>query len=169
MKKLFIIASVIISIIIINKGYNDIKIPNNAIRIRIIANSNNIEDQLTKYKIKEKVENLLYKKLNNTETIEEARSEIKNSMNEIDDLLNKETDQKYSINYGMNYFPKKVLYGINYDEGKYESLVIKLGESKGNNWWCVLFPPLCLIETQNNNLNDVEYKSKIIEILNEYK
>lgn len=169
MKKIFIIASIIISIIVINKEYNDIKIPNNAIRIRIIANSNSIEDQLTKYKVKEKIEKTLYKKLNNTKDINQARNIIKNNLNELDSLLNKTIDTKYNINYGINYFPKKELRGIKYDEGNYESLVISLGESKGNNWWCVLFPPLCLMETENKNDDYIEYKSKIIEILNAYK
>ena len=161
MKKIFIILSIIISILIINKEYNDIKIPDNAIRIRIIANSNNIEDQYEKYKVKTKIENMLYKKLNNTKDINKARNTIKNNLKEIDNILDNTTNSKYSINYGINYFPEKEFHGIKYNEGNYESLVIKLGESKGINWWCVLFPPLCLVSTKDNNKDNIEYKLTI--------
>ena len=83
---------------------------------------------------------------------------------EIENIVNNETNgTNYNINYGDNYFPKKELNGINYKAGKYESLVIKLGEAQGNNWWCVLFPPLCLLEAEENT--EVEYKFKVLELL----
>lgn len=170
MKKVLIIISIIITILIYNKNLDDITIPNNAIRIRVIANSNNIEDQVLKLKVKEKVESKLYEKLDNTKDINIARNKIKSSLQEIDNIVNNETNgTNYNINYGDNYFPKKELKGINYKEGNYESLVIKLGEAQGNNWWCVLFPPLCSIDVKENDSDKVEYKSKVLEILNAYK
>ena len=168
MKKILIIMSIIISILFLKDKYNDIIIPDNAIRIRIIANSNSIDDQIQKLRIKEKVENKLYKELGNTKDIDKARYIIKNNLNNIDTLVKEETND-YDINYGDNYFPKKELFGIKYNEGNYESLVIKLGESKGNNWWCVLFPPLCLVEGKKSDKNNIEYKSKVLEIINKYK
>ena len=71
----------------------------------------------------------------------------------------------YDINYGINFFPEKEYDDYVYQEGNYESLVIKLGEAKGNNWWCVMYPPLCLIDQNSNNKEDVEYKLYIKEIL----
>ena len=73
----------------------------------------------------------------------------------------------YSINFGLNYFPEKEYKGIVYEEGYYESLLITLGEGKGNNWWCVLFPPLCLLEAEENT--EVEYTSLVGELLEKYK
>lgn len=170
MKKIFIIMSIIITILIYNKNLDDITIPKNSIRIRVIANSNNIEDQILKLKVKEKVESKLYEKLDNTKDINIARNKIKSTLPEIENIVNNETNgTNYNINYGDNYFPKKELNGINYKEGKYESLVIKLGEAQGNNWWCVLFPPLCNIDVKENDSYKVEYKSKVLEILNAYK
>ena len=52
--------------------------------------------------------------------------------------------------------------GIKYKEGYYESLVISIGDSKGDNWWCVLFPNFCLVDTNN----DHEYKLYFKEIFN---
>ena len=170
MKKALIIIAIIITIIIYNKEYDKILIPENSIRIRVIANSNNIEDQVLKLKVKEKVESKLYEKLDNTKDINVARNKIKSALTEIDNIVNNTTNSNnYNIKYGTNYFPKKELNGINYDEGNYESLVINLGEGKGNNWWCVLFPPLCTIDIKENNTDKVEYKSKVLEILNDYK
>lgn len=72
----------------------------------------------------------------------------------------------FKINYGSNYFPEKKYKGITYKEGYYESLVITLGEGKGDNWWCVLFPPLCLIEADESR--NVEYKSFVKEMFDKY-
>ena len=170
MKKILIILSIIIITIIYTKEYNEVLIPENSIRVRVIANSNNIEDQVTKLKVKENLENILYKKLDGVKDINEARNKINNNLKEIDNMVSHITNSNdYKINYGNNYFPKKELNGIEYKEGNYESLVINLGEAKGNNWWCVLFPPLCMLEGEKNNLDKVEYKSKVLEIINAYK
>ena len=70
----------------------------------------------------------------------------------------------YNINYGYNYFPTKEYRGIKYKEGYYESIVISIGDAKGDNFWCVLFPNLCLIDTENTT--DIEYKSWALEKIN---
>ena len=170
MKKIMIIASILILILVSNKEYDKILIPEDSIRIRVVANSNNIEDQLLKLKVKEKVEKNLYTNLKDVKDIKTARTTIKNSIPELENLVSSTTnDNNFRINYGTNYFPEKELNGISYKKGNYESLVINLGESKGNNWWCVLFPPLCMIEASENDTDNVEYKSKVLEILNNYK
>ena len=87
--------------------------------------------------------------------------------NKVDKLLKKENYKLgYSINFGYNYFPEKEFKGITYEEGMYESLLINLGEAKGNNWWCVLFPPLCLLEAEESE--EVEYKVFIQELIEKY-
>lgn len=164
--------AIIIGILCFNKlKENNILIPENSIRIRIIANSNSIEDQYLKIKIKKDIEKILTEKVKNTKNINEARNNIKNNLYKVENILKKTlVNNNYEINYGINYFPEKELYGVKYEEGNYESLVIKLGEGKGNNWWCVLFPPLCMIDVKiDENNENIEYKSKIVEILNKYK
>ena len=74
----------------------------------------------------------------------------------------------YKIDYGINYFPRKVYKGVVYEEGMYKSLVITLGDGKGSNWWCVLFPPLCLLD-ENETTADVDYQlyvARIIKVFN---
>jgi len=170
MKKAIIFFSIIILLIISNKEYKKIIIPNEAIRIRVIANSNSLEDQLLKFKVKDNITKHLYNNIQDINNIDDARKNIKSSLRDIESIVSKTLNNNdYKINYGNNYFPKKELNGLSYEEGNYESLVINIGSGKGNNWWCVLFPPLCMIEGTYKESNNIEYKSKILEILNRYE
>ena len=113
----------------------------------------------------------MYELLKNTKGVEEARRIINNNLTYIDEevrltLMKLNYELGYDINFGLNYFPSKEYKGITYEEGYYESLVITLGEGKGENWWCVLFPPLCLIEANEND--EVEYTSFVKELLEKY-
>ena len=149
---------------------NDI-IPEEAIRIRVIANSNSDYDQNIKNKVKEQIENDMYNLLKNSKTIEEVRNKVNNNVEKekenISTVLKKENYQlPFEINFGYNYFPKKEFKGITYKEGYYESLVVTLGEGLGDNWWCVLFPPLCMIEAEDST--DVEYTSMVKELISKY-
>lgn len=174
MKKTLIILAIIITILVLNKGLAEetILIPNNSIRIRVIANSNNLSDQYEKNKVKEQIQIYLEELLKDTKTKEETEVLLKNNLESINQIVKyslKEMNSEtiYNINYGKNFFPKKEYKGISYESGFYESLVITLGEGKGNNWWCVLFPPLCLIDEQEELTNN-EYKLYISELIEKY-
>ena len=149
----------------------NITIPNDAIRIRIIPNSNSSFDQDIKLKVKDKLEITMYDLLKDAESSEEAKEIIQNNLELVDKdvkkiLSDENYDKGYTINFGKNYFPEKEYKGVKYEEGYYESLLITLGKGEGDNWWCVLFPPLCLIEGEEDT--EVEYKSIVMEILNKY-
>ena len=171
MKKIIIALLVILSIIIFDKTKADNIIPKEAIRLRVIANSNSKYDQQVKMKVSKNIQSELYNLLKETKGIEEARKKIKDNMNGLNNSVKKTLKQEdyplsYTINYGDNYFPKKEYKGIKYEAGYYESLLITLGEGKGKNWWCVLFPPLCLIEAEESD--KIEYKSFIKELIDKY-
>ena len=74
---------------------------------------------------------------------------------------------QYDISYGDNFFPSKTYKGIKYPAGYYNSLVITLGQGLGENFWCVMYPPLCLID-ENKNSTDIEYKSYVKDVLLKY-
>ena len=174
MKKILIILATIIMIFILNKDLDEgiVLIPNNSIRVRVIANSNSISDQYEKNKIKEEIQIYLEDLLKDAKTKKETETLLKNNINNIDKIVEdslKEMNNEtiYNINYGKNFFPKKEYKGVSYESGFYESLVITLGEGKGKNWWCVLFPPLCLVEEQDNLTNE-DYKLYITELLEKY-
>ena len=141
-------------------------IPTDAIRIRILANSNTINDQKIKQEVKEEVEKYLYKILKNVENPIEAEKVIKENINDVGNIVRNIFGDEFDINFGLNYFPKKVYKGIEYNEGYYNSLVISLGKGLGDNWWCILFPPLCMLE--GNELDDVEYRSLVSDIIKQY-
>lgn len=167
MKKLVLILGIIMSLIlIISKQEELILIPNEAIRVRVIANSNSKKDIETKEKIKDIINNIVEKELSRVTSIEEARLKIKNTIKTINNSVEKELNNKdFNINYGLNYFPEKIFKGIKYQEGYYESLVVTIGNGEGNNYWCVLYPPLCLI---NEDTNEYDYHFFIKDILNKY-
>ena len=157
MKKLIIVLTIVIAVLCLNKKeYYD----KDTIRFRIIANSNSVEDQ----KLKKEIINDISKDLinKNINTISEERKYIKEKIPAFEDKIKNKTNE-YSINYGNNYFPEKTYNGKTYKEGDYESLVITLGEGQGNNFWCILFPPLCMIDKEEEK---VEYKSLIKEVIN---
>lgn len=171
MKKLIIILlTITVSILIYNDNKkSDIIIPDTAIRLRVIPNSNSSLDQKMKLKVKEYLENDTYKVLKDKNSIDEARKTIKKSIpsieENIDRIFNENNyDMNYKVEYGYNYFPKKEYREIKYPEGYYESIVISIGKAEGDNWWCVLFPNLCLIDLENKN--NTEYKTWIGEEIN---
>jgi stage II sporulation protein R len=162
MKKIIIILT-IISFIFICSSKDEIIIPKDSIRFRIIANSDSLNDQNTKLKIKEELITNIMPEITNINNLNESRSAIKSSIPNIENILNK-YNVNYNINFGNNYFPAKEYNGLQYPAGNYESLVITLGNGLGKNWWCVLYPPLCLIENKPTN-DKIEYKYLIKEVL----
>ena len=166
MKKIIIILFFITLILVGINEKEDILIPSNAIRFRIIANSNSKEDQELKKTIKNDVEKELFKLLQDVDDINTARDIINNNINNIDNIV-KKYNVSYDINYGNNYFPIKEYKGIKYAAGNYESLVIKLGKGVGDNWWCVLFPPLCMLD-ESENIDNRQYQLYTKEIINKF-
>lgn len=146
-------------------------LPDDAIRLRIIPNSNSTYDQSIKLKVKDLVEKEMYDLLKDTKGSIEARNrillELPKIEGEVRDLLKKETyPLGYQVSFGKHYFPEKKYKGITYEAGMYESLLVTLGKGEGDNWWCVLFPPLCLIEAEEST--EVEYKSFVAEMIEKF-
>ena len=152
MKKSIIVLAIILSIFVINKQEQEM------IRFRLIANSNSEIDQKTKKEILNSIQKDLLKKHS---SIEEERNYLKSQIPRLKEKIQEKTEEPFTIHYGQNYFPEKTYHNKTYPEGEYESLVITLGEGEGNNFWCILFPPLCMIEDEK----DIEYESFLKEVL----
>ena len=166
MKKTLIVVTIIITILCLNKQ-EQVLIPKDSIRFRVIANSDDIKDQEIKKKIVKDLSTELLK-TQNSKDIEDTRTFIKKELPTFEKVVDKTLednnyDKTFHINYGKNYFPKKTYKNVVYEEGEYESLVVTLGEGKGKNFWCVLFPPLCFVDEDN-----IEYKSIIKELVDKY-
>lgn len=166
MKKIIVIFICIISLYLLNTSeYN---ISDSEIRFRVIANSNSAYDILMKEKVVSKLSDILFIDSNNSDVIREnIYSNLSNIEKNIDELFKENNyDKTYNIRYGINEFPKKVFMGKTYKEGEYESLVIEIGEAKGNNYFCILYPSLCMIDYERkNDSNTNEYRFKIVDII----
>ena len=167
----YFIIIIVIYIIIGQFFSNNYKIPESSMRVRVIANSDEKNDQQVKLKVKDIVVDDMYNLLKDSKTIDSSRNIIKSNIDILSQDINKylndvKVNMGYNINYGYNYFPKKVYKGVEYKEGMYESLVVTLGSGKGENWWCVLFPPICMIEAEEDT--NVEYTTMVKEIMNKY-
>ena len=167
MKKIIIVLFLVsLGFIFTNKD-EEILIPGEAIRFRVIANSNTLEDQTEKLAIKDQVEKEIYNLINGAGNVSEVRDIIQSNMDTINDIVSS-YQVPYQISYGNNYFPSKTYKGIIYPAGNYESLVITLGEGAGNNFWCLLFPPLCLLENSNADVSDVDYQLYVKKLLDQF-
>lgn len=169
MKKiLLILAGIILTIIPFKEKKEDVIIPDESIRLRVISNSNDELDIKKKLELKTYLEGILYNLIKDVSSKEEANEIIINNLDEINNRIYSFLGNgNYKLDYGQNFFPSKVYKGVVYKEGMYDSVVVTIGNGKGSNWWCVLFPPLCLIE-DNDTTTDVEYKlfvSRIIDKL----
>ena len=174
MKKLILFSILLILFAIlyvnVNAEVDEIVIPEAAIRVRVIADSNTVYDQSMKMKVKKYIETSLSPMLVHIDNVSDARDIISDNIDNLNENIEKIFKEEgynkdFVINFGNNYFPEKDYKGVHYDEGNYESLVVTIGEGKGDNWWCVLFPPLCLLEASENETGDVEYQFFVAKML----
>lgn len=169
MKKILIIICLIIILLISNKE-ESIVIPESSIRFRVIANSNTLEDQTNKSKISKNLSSYIYDLIKDTKDKEDAQNIINENYYNIEEYVNNylvmnNMDNRFKLTVGRNFFPKKKYKGVTYDAGYYDSIVLSLGEASGLNWWCVMYPPLCLIDEEQN---DYEYTTLVQELLEKY-
>lgn len=167
MKKIILVLFAILTIFLVYSKVNaeEIIIPDSSIRLRVIPNSNSTYDQAMKQVVKSYLEEDVYTLFKDTKNIDDAREIINNNLNNIEVNIQNifdvyEYDMPFNVNYGSNYFPEKEFKNVVYEEGYYESIVVSIGKAEGDNWWCVLFPNLCLVEEE-----DVEYTSLVKEII----
>ena len=144
---------------------------NKLIRFHVIANSDSDEDQNLKLKVRDAVIDYLQPKLDLSSSIEESETIIKSEYKELENISKNivlENGYKYDISVGIDYstFPTKQYSNVVLPAGEYKALRIIIGEGKGKNWWCVMFPPLCFVDEQSSII-DTETDKKLREILTE--
>ncbi|OKP85885.1 stage II sporulation protein R [Paenibacillus helianthi] len=132
----------------------EMSIPQDSIRLRILANSDAAGDQLVKRQIRDSVVDQMNQwvaLLEDPQSLEQARTLIRSHLPELNALVARELNKRgieygYNVELGVVPFPTKMYGGKVYPAGEYEAVRITLGAGKGQNWWCVLFPPLCFID-----------------------
>lgn len=127
-------------------------IPEESIRLRILANSDGANDQWLKRQVRDRIVEQMNAWVAEPMTLVEARIVVEGNLDLLKQLVNDtilESGAAYAseVELGQVEFPAK-LYGDRvYPAGLYEALVITIGKGEGKNWWCVLFPPLCFVDT----------------------
>ncbi|OGX68625.1 MAG: stage II sporulation protein R, partial [Paenibacillus sp. RIFOXYA1_FULL_44_5] len=134
-----------------NASILDQKIPQESIRLRILANSDSPEDQWIKRKVRDAVIQEVNEWVSQPQGIEQARQMISQHIPQINQIVAQVLhDNGFAYSYqselGIVPFPAKIYGNEVYPAGNYEALRVTLGEGKGQNWWCVLFPPLCFVD-----------------------
>lgn len=127
-------------------------IPKEAVRLRILANSDSDKDQVLKRKVRDEVKAQINGWVADLTSFEEARKVIQSHIPEIEktvaNTLKKEgSKDSFQVKFSKNVkFPTKVYGNFIYPAGEYEAVLITIGEGEGANWWCVLFPPMCFLD-----------------------
>ena len=125
-------------------------IPSDAIRLRILANSNSAQDQEIKLEVKDAVNVRITELVSTLTSKEEARTTIINHLSELETIattiVRQYNEDKVTIKFTEVDFPTKLYGTFLYPAGIYEAVLITIGEGEGENWWCVLFPPLCFVD-----------------------
>ena len=185
---IFILISAISYVNAVSSNLSD-----NVFRLHVIANSDSDEDQQLKYIVRDKI----IEHVNELGKNAKSKEELINSIN-LDEINNiaKETILENGFNYDVKVeignfsFPTKTYGDISLPAGFYDALRVKIGKAEGQNWWCVMFPPLCFVDISSgivpneskenlkenlepeeytlisdNESEDIKFKFKIVEML----
>lgn len=129
-------------------------IPQESIRLRILANSDSVGDQAVKRLVRDAVVEQMngwVAELAQPESLEEARTMVQGKLSDIEQRVGETLKASgksydYEVELGEVPFPTKIYGGAVYPAGEYEAVRVTLGAGAGKNWWCVLFPPLCFVD-----------------------
>lgn len=148
---------------------------NSVFRLHVIANSDTQEDQDLKYIVRDKLieyMNTLSQSCSSKEEVIKTSQDNLNKFKQIAEDTIREQGYSYpvEVEIGIFEFPTKTYGDISFPAGYYDALRVKIGEAKGKNWWCVMFPPLCFVDVTTGivpdnskddlkqNLSNEEYK-----------
>lgn len=138
-------------------------ISDSVLRLHIPANSNSVWDQEIKLKIRDKVIEKYSSFLKETQKKEDAEKVIKEKLADIEKdvniwLIQEGVDYKATVSLSYSDFPAKDYGKVKLPSGTYKALKIVLGSGKGENWWCIMFPPLCFVEGSVKKMEEKDYE-----------
>lgn len=169
-----IIAAVFLTVPVCINSYTDginKSLAGSLIRLHVIANSDSPEDQALKRDVRDTVLSYIKDEIGNSSDIEKTRSIIQHNLDKITNIA-LATVSGYGGTYGVKTslgsypFPTKSYGDVTLPAGNYQALRVVIGNGKGANWWCVLFPPLCFVDVTHGTIPD-SVKSGLREALTE--
>jgi len=158
MKKLTVI--ILICIAALTASYS-ISQRNSIIRIHILAESDSEEDQSTKLLVRDSVNEYLSPILSACKTKREAEAKINESLADIEQIAEATAQRDVCVTFDEEEYPERTYGDTVYPAGVYKSLIIRIGNGEGHNWWCVAFPPMCYTSVKTKPV----YRSFIFSLL----
>lgn len=165
----FVVLIIIIATVVCVGVLQPVQAENEYLRIHVRANSNDEVDQAVKYKVKDEVVKFITPYAAQCVDKDTAMELISSILGEIEDVCDRVLRQN-----GFTYtskarvrseeFPTRVYGELTLEAGVYDALIIELGSGKGDNWWCVIYPPLCF----TSGTTDVKYRSVIYDIVRKF-
>ena len=142
-------------------------------RVHIRANSNEFIDQDVKYKVKNEVVNYITPYLINCNSKDESIETIERLLDDIEVVCNnclKDNGFSYTSKARVDKekFPTRVYDNITLEAGVYDALIIELGSGEGDNWWCIVYPPLCFVNNNEIGAQNIQYQSYLVEIIKKF-
>ncbi|MBO5356985.1 MAG: stage II sporulation protein R [Clostridia bacterium] len=174
MKKALFIFVAVIAFLVINNfipSKEECEIYNSTVRLHVIANSDSEEDQKLKLRVRDAIVEQM--STYNAKTKEEALEYINNDKDNLKKIAeecikNEGFNNSVSIEIGEESYPTREYEDFALPAGKYTSLRVIIGEGEGQNWWCVLYPPLCTsyaIKPENDEYIDVGFTKEQFNLI----
>lgn len=168
----FVLVAIVIGVICFSFS-NSEQIEYDYFRVHIRANSNLEIDQQVKYKVKNEVVDFITPYLIDCHTKDESIAVVGGLLDEIEGVCNR-CLSKNGFNYishakiNKEEFPTRVYDNVTLEAGVYDALIIELGEGAGDNWWCIIYPPLCFVNNNETDAQNIQYQSYLVEIIKKY-
>jgi stage II sporulation protein R len=185
-KVVIFLLAITIPFLFTSSTYPDLRADQSCIRFHVIANSDSAEDQAVKLMVRDRLLAEYGTKLGQANSLEGSRHIIEKSLKDIEASAQEEVDKhlpghRVRASLGRFDFPTRAYGDMLLPAGNYEALRITIGEGKGANWWCVMFPPLCfvdishgiadgdshmeeeMVDSESGDETQVVYKLKIVE------
>lgn len=171
MKSLWVGLTILImaGLLVIGTTYKEVN--TEYLRIHIRANSNTEVDQIVKYEIKDAIVEMLVPYVASCNSFEDVEIMLESKLELINSVANSVL-AKNNLNYtaksklASEEFPTRSYNGYVLEQGIYDALIVELGKATGDNWWCVIYPPLCFTSTTSGS--NVVYKSRILEMIKSF-
>lgn len=165
----FVVLFIIIATVVCASALSPAQVENEYLRIHIRADSNSPSDQAVKYKVKDEVVKFITPYAAQCVDKDRAMELISSVLDEIEEVCDrvlKENGFNYTSKASVRAedFPTRVYGDLTLDAGLYDALIIELGSGSGDNWWCVIYPPLCFTSATT----DISYRSAIYDIVRKF-
>lgn len=172
-RMIFCVVSVITIVIflVFNAKATTDSLADKVIRFHVVANSDTTEDQILKQRVKDEIIEYMEPMLKDSANLDETRKILNRSLPMIKQIAKKvieKYEKDYNVYVSLDHanFPAKSYGDLVFPAGEYEACRVIIGEGKGENWWCVMYPPLCYVDAASGVV-PVEGKEQLKQKLNE--